>query len=102
MLHSLALMVAAVTQPFVLSAETSPNIVMIMADDLGWSDVAFHGGNIATPNLDRLVKQSLELTHHYVAPVCTPTRIGLLTGRYWSRFGVTGPRNERSLPWETV
>ncbi len=102
MLHSLALMVAIVTQPFVLSAETSPNIVMIMADDLGWSDVAFHGGNIATPNLDRLVKQSLELTHHYVAPVCTPTRIGLLTGRYWSRFGVTGPRNERSLPWETV
>jgi arylsulfatase A-like enzyme len=79
-----------------------PNIVFILADDLGWADVAFHGGNAPTPHLDRLAQESLELTQHYVAPVCSPTRTGLLTGRYWSRFGVTSPQNERALPWDTM
>jgi arylsulfatase A-like enzyme len=83
------------------SAE-KPNFVFIIADDLGWADVAFHGGNAATPNLDRLVREGLELTQHYVAPVCTPTRAGLLTGRCWSRFGITTPQNTRALPWDTV
>lgn len=79
-----------------------PNVVFIMADDLGWNDVGFHGGNAPTPHLDRLAKEGLELAQHYVAPVCSPTRAGLLTGRVWSRFGVTTPQNERCLPWETV
>ncbi len=81
---------------------TKPNFVFIMADDLGWADVAFHGGNAATPHLDRLAREGLELSQHYVAPVCSPTRTGLLTGRCWSRFGVTSPQNNRALPWETV
>jgi arylsulfatase A-like enzyme len=79
-----------------------PNVVFIMADDLGWGDVAFHGGNTPTPTLDRLAESSLELTRHYVAPVCSPTRTGLLTGRCWSRFDVTAPQNERALPWDTI
>jgi arylsulfatase A-like enzyme len=79
-----------------------PNIVFIMADDLGWADVAFHGGNGPTPHLDRLAKEGLELAQHYVAPVCSPTRTGLLTGRCWSRFGITTPTNELALPMETV
>lgn len=79
-----------------------PNFVFIIADDLGWADVAFHGGNAPTPNLDKLAAESLELTRHYVAPVCSPTRTGLLTGQCWSRFGVTSPQNERALPWDTV
>ena len=79
-----------------------PNIVFILADDLGWADVAFHGGNAPTPQLDRLAREGLELAAHYVAPVCSPTRTGLLTGRCWSRFGVTTPQNERALPWDTV
>jgi arylsulfatase A-like enzyme len=79
-----------------------PNIVFIIADDLGWADVAFHGGNAPTPYLDRLVREGLELTQHYVAPVCSPTRAGLLTGRCWSRFGITTPTNSRGLPWDTV
>lgn len=85
-----------------LAAESKPNFVFIIADDLGWADVAFHGGNVPTPNLDKLAKESVELTHHYVAPVCSPTRTGLMTGRCWSRFGVTTPQNERALPWDTV
>lgn len=79
-----------------------PNIVFIMADDLGFADVAFHGGNAPTPQLDRLVAEGVELTQHYVAPVCSPTRTGLMTGRCWSRFGVTAPQNERAMPWDTV
>jgi arylsulfatase A-like enzyme len=80
---------------------SQPNVVFIIADDLGWADVAFHGGNAPTPHLDRLAGEGLELTQHYVAPVCSPTRTGLMTGRYWSRFGVTSPQNERALPWDT-
>ncbi len=82
--------------------QAAPNIVFIMADDLGWADVAFHGGSAPTPHLDKLALNGLELTHHYVAPVCSPTRTGLMTGRCWSRFGVTTPQNNRALPWDTV
>ena len=81
---------------------SQPDIVFIMADDLGWADVAFHGGNTPTPHLDRLAREGLELGQHYVAPVCSPTRTGLMTGRCWSRFGVTTPQNELALPADTV
>lgn len=79
-----------------------PNFVFVIADDLGWADVAFHGGSAPTPHLDQLAREGVELTQHYVAPVCSPTRTGLLTGRCWSRFGVTTPQNNRALPWDTM
>ena len=79
-----------------------PNIVFMIADDLGWADVQFHGGNVPTPHLNRLLKSGVELQQHYVAPVCSPTRAGFLTGRYWSRFGVTTPTNQLGLPMATV
>lgn len=79
-----------------------PNILLIVADDLGWADVGYHGSPIKTPNIDRLCRNGVELDQHYVAPMCTPTRAALLTGRYWSRFGNTSPNNERVLPWHTV
>ncbi len=88
----------ATLAPSVACAQSKPNIVFIMADDLGWADVAFHGGNAPTPNLDRLAEQGLELTQHYVAPVCSPTRSALMTGRCWSRWGVVNPQNELALP----
>ena len=98
-------MVLAVTgfcSPHANADEDHPNFVFIIADDLGWADVAFHGGNAPTPRLDALAKQSLELTQHYVAPVCSPTRAGLLTGRCWSRFGITTPTNSLALPIDTT
>jgi arylsulfatase A-like enzyme len=99
-------MVGWLAAPALLRAATTPesppNIVFIMADDLGWADVAFHGGNAPTPHLDRLAREGLELARHYVAPVCSPTRAGLMTGRYWSRFGVVAPQATRGLPWDTV
>jgi arylsulfatase A-like enzyme len=86
----------------VVQAGERPNVVFMIADDLGWADVAFHGGNMPTPNLDRLKAEGVELTRHYVAPVCSPTRTALMTGRYWSRFGVTAPQNQQALPFGTV
>ncbi len=81
---------------------TKPNFVFIMADDLGWADVAFHRGNVPTPHLDRLAEEGMELTQHYVYPVCSPTRSALLSGRYATRFGVTTPQNHRAYRWDTV
>lgn len=79
-----------------------PNVIFIIADDLGWADVAFHQGSLPTPNLDRLKADGVELTQHYVYPVCSPTRSSLLSGRYATRFGVTTPQNERAYRWDTV
>ncbi|MFK7788067.1 MAG: sulfatase-like hydrolase/transferase, partial [Phycisphaeraceae bacterium] len=83
------------------AAEKS-NVVVIVADDMGWADVGYHGAPFPTPNIDALVKQGVELDQHYVWPTCTPTRVALLTGRYPSRFGCYNPSNERVLPWETA
>lgn len=65
-----------------------PNIVYIMADDLGWKDVGFHGSDIQTPNLDRLAQTGVSLEHYHAHPWCTPSRAALLTGRYPFRYGL--------------
>eukprot|EP00439_Symbiodinium_sp_Y106_P088332 s1_g868.t1 len=57
-----------------------PNFVVIVADDLGWSDLGFLGSSIRTPNLDALAERSTFLSHFYVAPTCSPTRSMLMTG----------------------
>eukprot|EP00913_Durusdinium_trenchii_P008895 g8361.t1 len=86
-----------------------PHIVFMMADDLGWKDVGFHGGRIATPNIDALARRGVELKQFYVQPVCSPTRAALMTGRYPMRYGLQCgvvrpwakhglPLNEKLLP----
>ena len=67
-----------------------PNIIVVMTDDQGYGDVGFHGNKLLkTPNIDQFAQEGMELTRFYVAPVCSPTRAGLLTGRYHYRTGVT-------------
>ncbi|MEL6556701.1 MAG: arylsulfatase [Bacteroidota bacterium] len=73
-----------------------PNIVLIVADDLGWADVGFNGSEIMTPNLDQLSDEGVTLDRFYTSPICTPTRAGLLTGRYPDRYGL---RNDVIRPW---
>lgn len=68
--------------------DSSPNVVIILADDLGWGAVSYHGDWAETPNIDRLASEGIELDRFYVAPMCSPTRAGLLTGRYPIRFGL--------------
>jgi len=65
-----------------------PNMVILLADDLGWADVSFHGNEIKTPHLDQLVAEGAELSRFYACPVCSPTRAGLMTGRYPIRYGL--------------
>ncbi len=90
-------------------AEAPPNIVLIVADDLGYGDIGANGSKIiATPHIDELAEQGVRLTDGYVsAAVCSPTRAGLFTGRYQSRFGyeynptanyARGPDAELGLP----
>ncbi len=79
-----------------------PNIILILADDLGYADVGFQGcKDIPTPHLDALAKAGIVCTNGYVShPFCSPTRAGLLTGRYQQRFG--HEYNPRWLPESTV
>lgn len=65
-----------------------PNIVYIVADDLGWKDVGFHGSDIKTPNIDALAAKGTRLEQFYAQPMCTPTRAALMTGRYPFRYGL--------------
>lgn len=71
------------------AARHRPNVVLIVADDLGFADVGFNGcKDIPTPNIDAIAERGVRFTQSYVScPVCSPTRAGLMTGRYQQRFG---------------
>lgn len=86
----LALATAAILcPPGAPAAERKPNIVYIVADDLGWKDVGFNGcADIQTPNLDKLAATGAKLDQFYAQPMCTPTRAALMTGRYPFRYGL--------------
>jgi arylsulfatase A-like enzyme len=81
-----------------------PNVVFLLADDLGWGDVGWHGGEIKTPHLDKLADAGAKLEAFYVQPVCSPTRAALMTGRYPMRHGlqvgVVRPWAQYGLPLE--
>ena len=71
----------------VTSASPKPNILFVLVDDLGWSDVGFHGSKIKTPNVDKLASEGVVLENYYVQPICSPTRGALLSGRYPIHIG---------------
>lgn len=100
-----ALVWAALAMCTPASAESArPNIVIILADDLGHADVGFHGSTIKTPHLDSLAVSGARLEQFYVQPLCSPTRAALMTGRYPMRYGlqvgVVRPWAQYGLPLE--
>lgn len=95
---------AAVSPAFSFAAESRPNFVYVLADDLGYTDVGWHGDEIKTPHLDKLASEGAKLEAFYVQPVCSPTRAALMTGRYPMRHGlqvgVVRPWADHGLPLE--
>ena len=87
MKHLLLIGLLAVAAP----VHAKPNIIFILADDLGWADLGCTGSTFyETPNLDRLAKEGMRFTDAYAAaPVCSPTRASILTGKYPARLGIT-------------
>ena len=84
------------------AAGRTPNIVYLMADDLGWADVGFHGGKIPTPNIDKLATGGVVMNFFYSQPYSSQARAALLTGRYPMRYGLQtrsiGPGAKYGLP----
>ena len=84
----LAVVTVATPSSVVAQTPQRPNIVYIVADDLGWKDVGYHGSDIKTPNIDKLAADGARLEQFYAQPMCTPTRAALMTGRYPFRYGL--------------
>lgn len=86
------------------AAEQPPNVVILLADDQGWGDMSLHGGKrVETPNIDRLFRESLQLTTFMSWPVCSPTRAGMLTARHPIRLGAApNVGGELGLPETTL
>lgn len=89
-----------------VEVSAKPNIVLILADDLGWSDLGCYGADLhETPNLDRLAREGVRFTQAYAMSVCSPSRATLLTGKHAARLGMTiwaegslaGPTNRQLL-----
>ncbi len=85
-------------------AAVRPNILIILADDLGWSDLGCYGADLhETPNIDRLAAQSVRFTNAYAMSVCSPSRATLLTGKHaarvhitiWAEGSLSGPKNRK-------
>ena len=71
----------------VAMAVERPNIIIMVADDLGWNDVGFHNPNMITPNIDTLASRGVILNSSYVQPTCTPSRHAFMTGIYPFKVG---------------
>ena len=108
---AIAVTAGALFSPVTLvrAADTKPNIVVILADDLGNADLGYRGSDIRTPNIDKLAQDGVRLNSFYGMPVCTPSRAELMTGRYAMRYGLETlvifpshtyglPTAERTLP----
>jgi len=92
-LRTIGLCGAALAAPRLARAATAgktrrPNVVIIVADDLGYRDVSFNGGDIPTPAIDRIAHEGVNLKGFHACPICSPTRAGLMTGRWPLRMGI--------------
>ena len=89
----LFLFLSALGQAVSLQAAKQPNIVIIMADDMGFSDIGCYGSEIKTPTLDKLAANGLRFAQFYNTSRCCPTRASLLTGMYQHQAGIGRSKN---------
>ena len=92
---------AAATSPLRAAPAKKPNILLILADDLGYSDLGCFGGEIATPNLNRLARGGTRFTQFYNCARCCPSRAALMTGLYPHQTGIglmTGGLQAKPIP----
>lgn len=88
--HFLLLLLSVLVPLDVTQSAPQPNIILILADDLGWADVGCYGNTFnETPHIDRLARGGMRFTQFYAGPVCSPTRCNLLSGQDQARFGIT-------------
>ncbi|KAM7296263.1 arylsulfatase B-like [Ixodes scapularis] len=96
----MCLILALQTAGFSVSSQLPPNIIFILADDLGWADVSFRGDpQIPTPNLDVLASQGIILDNYYVLHLCTPSRGALMSGLYPIHTGLQHSVQNPGQPW---
>jgi arylsulfatase A-like enzyme len=111
--NALTLLAALLLSPLAAphAAEAKPNIVLILADDLGWSDLGCYGADLhETPHLDKLAQQGMRFTDAYAMSVCTPSRAALLTGKHaarlkmtiWSEGSLGGPKNRKLIQADSL
>ena len=105
-LSSLRVAVAAVAAsiwvaplPAQAPAASRPNVVLVITDDVGYADIGSYGAkDIRTPNIDSLARDGVKLTDFYAnGPMCSPTRAGLVTGRYQQRFAIEAASTARTF-----
>ncbi|MCK4957927.1 MAG: sulfatase-like hydrolase/transferase, partial [Planctomycetes bacterium] len=95
--YLVVLVVAAVAATFSAAAAERPNVILIMADDIGWECFPDYGGeDYETPNLDSLARKGVRFKNCFSTPICTPSRVKLMTGMYnfrnYTHFGYLNPK----------
>ena len=102
MRHSLVLLLVSLAAAPAIAAEGRPNIVFILADDLGWTDLGVQGSKYyETPNIDRLAAQGMRLQCYHNCQNCAPTRAALISGQYGPRTGVYTVGNIDRFNWQS-
>ncbi len=100
-LSAVAVLCLAAAHSHAQSESQKPNVIVILADDLGYGDLSCYGADdIATPNIDRMAAEGAKFNSFYISPVCSPTRAALMTGSHSTRVGIGGvmfPRNNHGL-----
>ena len=108
MIHKSIILLLAIASSILAAGSGRPNVILILADDLGFSDVGCHGGEIATPNIDRLASNGLRFSQFYNSGKCEPTRASLMSGQYWQdcglgiKNGITMGQAMRSAGYATI
>ena len=92
----MCLLVSCLTRS--VRAESQPNILVILSDDMGYSDIGCYGGEIETPTLDRLARDGIRFTQFYNTGRCCPTRASLLSGLYPHQAGIGHMMDDRGFP----